>query len=136
MGTLLLLLPFSAWNARNTSNYIILLERARWWPVPTVGRLTSCTNPVMRIGIKNVVIVIIMVKSLKSDHGYTSAMKTSIRSVLLVLGVIAAFGIVAATVAPSIIIPQQAFADNPWPGNSFGHCAQKGPGHSDDACKH
>jgi hypothetical protein len=60
--------------------------------------------------------------------------KTATTTILAMVAIVAAIGLVAAVAVPSIVIPQQAFADPPH-GNSFGNCHSFGPGHSNDACK-
>jgi len=49
--------------------------------------------------------------------------------------IIAAIGLVAAAVVPSIMVPdeQDALAKTKH-GNSFKNCKSFGPGHSNDAC--
>jgi hypothetical protein len=54
--------------------------------------------------------------------------------IFLMIAIVAAVGLVAAVTVPSVVIPQQAFA-NPPRGNSFGNCHSFGPGHSNDACR-
>ncbi|AIF82328.1 hypothetical protein NTE_00246 [Candidatus Nitrososphaera evergladensis SR1] len=59
---------------------------------------------------------------------------SNLKAIIAVVAIVAAMGLVAAAVVPSVVLPQQAFADPPH-GNSFKHCHSFGPGHSDDACR-
>jgi len=58
----------------------------------------------------------------------------NLKTIIAVIAIVAAVGLVAAAVVPSVMTPQQAFAAR-GPGNAFKHCHSFGPGHSNDACE-
>ena len=57
----------------------------------------------------------------------------NLKTIIAVIAIVVAVGSVVAVV-PSVVTPQQAFADPPH-GNSFKNCHSFGPGHSNDACR-
>jgi hypothetical protein len=59
---------------------------------------------------------------------------TNTKTIFLIVAIIVAVGLVGAVAVPSVVVPQQAFADPPH-GNGFGNCHSFGPGHSNDACR-
>jgi Flp pilus assembly protein CpaB len=61
-------------------------------------------------------------------------MNNNQKTIIAMIAIFAAIGLVAAVAVPTVVVPQQAFAD-PAPGNSFKNCHSFGPGHSNDACR-